>query len=264
MGAGTARIIGGLLGGLGKGMEMTAMQAREDALEKLREQRRIDGEARGEQRLIGQEDRQEGRVIRQEGRAEERDVRSDQRDYTVKTGLLALAQDYKKAENETEFEYKVRLENIQARNAANLAGVKASLDDRNDAKSQSRAAAIQSGEVSSVETSADGNMVLIYKTGRREVTDIKAKPTAAEIKAEDEDKDEAAREARRAARRGETVEKPAAEKPAGKKVSDADYNALYSQAAARAQRGDPGYKGLDAKGIEAKVKGVLRKSGYDI
>lgn len=261
---GSGMILGGLLGGIGKGMEITALQAREDAMEALREQRRIAQEGREEQTLIGREGRLEDRVIRQEGRADVREENKDKREYTMKSGLLALSQQYKMQENETEFQYKTRLEKIKQQGDANLARLKSGLDRSNDAASIKLKAALDDGQVDSTEVDAAGNIVILYKNGKTEVTAIKAKPTAAEIKAEDEDAEEAAREERRAARRGETVEKPAAKKPAGKKVPDADYNALYSQAAARAQRGEPGYKGLDAAGIEAKVKGILRKNGYDI
>ena len=50
-------IVGGLLAGLGKGLEMHAAQVREDALLKLRERMVIDAEARDEQRTIAGETR---------------------------------------------------------------------------------------------------------------------------------------------------------------------------------------------------------------
>lgn len=262
--AGSGMIIGGLLGGIGKGMEMTALQAREDALEKLRQQRKIEDEGRQEQTLIGREGRLEDRVIRQEGRAETRDIAKDKRDYTVKTGLLALSQQYKMQENETEQQYKERLERIKQAGDANLARLKAGLDRSNDAASIKLKAALDNGQVDSTEVDEDGNLVILYKNGKTETTAIKAKPTAAEIKAEEEDAEDAAREERRRKRNGEPAAAAPAKKAAGKKVGEADYNALYSQAAARVQRGDPGYKGLDAAGIDAKVKGILRKNGYDI
>lgn len=278
--AGSGMIIGGLLGGLGKGMEMTALQAREDALTEARNQRVVEAEGRSEQRVIASEGRLEGRVMRQEDRAESRDVRSDQRDYTVKTGLLAVAHKQKMLEGETEQAYKIRLkqmdvdadkalERLRQSGAITLAQYNDALDDADDARKAGELIVdyktLPSGQV--VGVTANGNTIApkVTRNGKREA--LVEKPTATEMKADGEEAADIRREARRAEREGKKPPIAAAapmKKAEGKVISDADYTALYSQAAARVQRGEDGYKGLDAAGIEAKVKGILRKNGYAI
>lgn len=253
--AGSGMILGGLLGGIGKGMEMTALQAREDMLERLRQQRKIEDEGRQEETLIRREDRLEGRVIAQEGRAEERDIRSDKRDYVVKTGLLKLAQEHKMKENETEFEYKARLEKLKQEGDARLARLKSGLDRSNEAAAIRLRASLDADDVDSTEVDASGNIVILYKNGKTEVTSIKAKPTAGELKAEEEAAEEERRAARRAKRNG-TAE------PAKKtedfvdlsamvqQLADARFGGNYSAAAAWVQQ-NPAWK----KQAEASLKG---------
>lgn len=254
---GSGMIIGGLLGGLGKGLEMTALQAREDSLEKLRQQRVIEGEQRDEQTLIGREGRLEKRVMAQEGRAEERDTRSDQRDYVVKTGLLALSQQYKMQENETEFQYKTRLEKIKQQGDETLARLKSGLDRSNDAASIKLRASLEAGQVDSTEVDEAGNIVILYKNGKTETTAIKAKPTATELKVEREEDEDAARDARRAGRGKTPATKPAKEPqdyvdllPLVEQLAKARFNGNYTAAAAWVEK-NPNWKAQ----AEASLKG---------
>jgi hypothetical protein len=53
--------------------------------------------------------------------------------------------------------------------------------------------------------------------------------------------------------------------PSGRKtLSPDDYNVMINDAAARAARGDPAWKGLDAAGIRKKLGDLARAKGYDL
>lgn len=162
-------IVGGLLAGLGRGLEMQAAQMREDALLKLREKMVIDAENRAEERTIAGEQR----------RGE---------DLPGRVGLLGLAQEYKRLEGETEQQYKERLltiqhgnelEEIGARgeqdrvtqgvkfeNDKQLERLRSSLDISEDAASQRLAQEIDANEVKSIEAADDGSMLVVYNDGR--------------------------------------------------------------------------------------------------
>lgn len=96
-------IAAGLLKGLGAGLTAEYEKRREDALIALRRQYQTEDADIAYQRL------QET-----EGRAETRAIAADEREANVKTGLLVLAQKYKKEENETAFEYEQRLKRLQS------------------------------------------------------------------------------------------------------------------------------------------------------
>ncbi len=167
------RIMAGLLSGFGQGLQLVGQQQHEAAMENLRNQRQIE----------------------QEDRAEARDNRKSDRENKEKIGLLGLAQMYKQAEGETEFQYKVRLEKIKAdiesnhiaqkgQVDTNIAILKASLDAQNDEASQ-RLKARLDRELPSLHgftRDANGNLVLVYKDGSQSVTNINA-PSDAQIKA---------------------------------------------------------------------------------
>jgi hypothetical protein len=155
----------GLLSGFGQGLQLMGQQQHEAAMEALRNQRQIE----------------------QETRAEDRDNRKSVRENSEKVGLLELAQKYKMAEGETEFQYKARLERLKAglesaqidqkgKVDANLAVLKADLDKRNDAESQRLKATLDAERAAgrSVETRVDANgrMILKFEDGRMVATNF--------------------------------------------------------------------------------------------
>lgn len=152
------RIMAGLLSGFGQGLQLMGQQQHEAAIEALRNQRQIE----------------------QETRAEDRDNRKSVRENSEKVGLLELAQKYKMAEGETEFQYKARLERLKAgfesaqidqraANDVNLAKVKAGLDRANDEASQRLKADIDAatarGEMVQTKTDANGRILIGFKDG---------------------------------------------------------------------------------------------------
>lgn len=170
-------IVGGLLAGLGRGLEMNAAQIREDALLKLREQMVIDAESRQEQRTI------EGEQRRGE-------------DLVGKAGLLSLTSDLRQGEENLqqgnrerllEIKHGQDLEQIRARGSEDratqevklegdkeLERLRSSLDISEDAASQRLSQEINSGEVKSIEQADDGSMVVVYNDGRPvRVTNVK-------------------------------------------------------------------------------------------
>lgn len=161
-------VMAGLLSGLGQGMQLMGQQQHEAAIEALRNQRQIE----------------------QEGRAEARDDRKSARETSEKIGLLGLAQQYKQAEGETEFQYKVRLEKIEADNEraqiaqrgkidANLATLKAQLDQANDAVSQKLKAEIAAAEARKEpvyrDVDTNGRLIVTFKDGHSVATPFTAR-----------------------------------------------------------------------------------------
>lgn len=173
-------LFGGALAGLGQGLSMHAAQLREDALERLRNQRQIEAEGRANTRLIDAETR-----------GEEREVRADARrgtDLPGKTGLLNLQakqdrlaarqeQGYKMEQlgvtqqNELEriearTEGDIRVEGVKFENDKQLKRLQSNLDTARDAAAQRLSQEINSGEVQSVEAADDGSMLVVYNDGR--------------------------------------------------------------------------------------------------
>lgn len=161
-------VMAGLLSGLGQGMQLMGQQQHEAAIEALRNQRQIE----------------------QEGRAEARDDRKSARETSEKIGLLGLAQQYKQAEGETEFQYKVRLEKIEAEKEAsqiaqrgkidaNLAVLKARLDQANDVESQKLKAAIaaeeRAGKFVRSDVDTNGRLIATFEDGHQVATPFTAR-----------------------------------------------------------------------------------------
>lgn len=168
--ASNLHIWGGLLQGVGVGMEKTAIMHREAALEALR-----------------REERKEMVQMRQMERMEDRQWKKedDKADLENKVGLLSLAQEYKREENETEQAYQERLLGIKSRlereeikvragedriTAQQQAAldtqrdrVKADLDRRNDASSKRLAKELDSGDTEVVGANDDGYIILRRK-----------------------------------------------------------------------------------------------------
>lgn len=158
-------IAAGLLKGLGAGLTAEYEKRREDALIALRRQYQLEDSAAAEERAIAAE-----------GRAETRDIASDERKAKVQTGLLELAQRYKKEENETNFEYEQRLIRLRAeedrKGTAQKAGIDRDLETHRSRLRRSEnkedrelAAEIEGGQVQSIDEAEDGSMVVTYKNG---------------------------------------------------------------------------------------------------
>tara|TARA_R110000824_G_scaffold401790_1_gene616439 strand:- start:27748 stop:28539 length:792 start_codon:yes stop_codon:yes gene_type:complete len=259
-------ILGGLLTGLGKGMTASALQDREDALEKLKNQRTIETEGRTDERLIAAE-----------GRAEERSIASDERQYGIKKGLLVTGGEIKKDQSKTDLENKKDLETHKGGIDERLARVKSVLDTNRDAASIRLRDELESGNIDDVIIDSAGNYVKLYKDGRTEVTDIAAAPTASQQKANDEAEAEYQREVRRAERRGEPIPerkgtaasarpaaKPKAAPVAANKISAGELSQMYNDASAMAARGEAPFKGLNAAQIKAKVDQLAKARGLQL
>ena len=259
-------ILGGLLSGLGNGMRDQAIWAREDALERLRNQRNIEAEGRKEERAIAAEDRQE-----------KRDIRSDERQFGIKAGLLEIGGNITQETNRQKSEAAVKLEGLKHANDKDLARLNNGLamardranaaDDRKFARLQDQ---LKSDDFGRLMIDGDTNeYVIVMKGGSRSYTGITAPPTAASIEAEDN----YARRADIAKRRGE----PAPERPSslrnrnekkepttGNQISREDLSNLYNEASAKAARGEGEWKGLNAAQIKAKVNKMVRANGYSL
>lgn len=179
--AGSGMIVGGLLKGLGAGLSMEAAQRRENALIALRRQFQMEDETRAEDRTIRAEDRQETRTIA-----------GEERKATLQVGLLALAQQYKREEWETEQQYEERLLRIKAdlesRHIAERGGQERETNEAQEAlnreterlKSRLRigedAASLRladelddadrRGEIYKTEVNPDGFIVVTFENGR--------------------------------------------------------------------------------------------------
>lgn len=169
-------LLAGLLTGAGKGLTELAAQRREDALLKLKRQYQQEDIAAEEQRTIASEGRADARAQAKEVRDEAADARTFDREYGGKTGLLQLAQQYKREEGETEFQYKVRLERIRADedrktegvkagNAEKLARINSQLDRAEDRESQLLKQQIARGEREVVGADENGNIIVMTGDG---------------------------------------------------------------------------------------------------
>lgn len=152
--------LAGAIGGLGAGITNRAAQRREEALSRQKREE----------------------VLADREVAFEREDAKDEKDAELKVGLLTLANQYKREEGETEFNYKVRLAGIQAdleskqigqraveeRKTAgykavldkDVAGYTSSLRTSEDRESKDHAASIARGEAKVVGTTPEGFIVL--------------------------------------------------------------------------------------------------------
>ena len=164
--AGGNFILGGLLSGIGRGMEQDFLARRQDALEKLRRQDVIDAE-----------DRREQSTIRAESRADQRKIASDARDYENDVNKLREAGKIKSQDRADQFGYDVKLTKIKANEDRSTAGfkakleqdlatMKAKLDQENDAASQRLKAQLDSGDIKDRVTDANGRVILITNDGQ--------------------------------------------------------------------------------------------------
>lgn len=156
-------LLGGLLSGLGAGLQQEAAQRREDALIALRRQFQQEDQATAQTQTIAAEER-----------AEERDVRTDKRrgtDLSGRTSLLRTAGEIKQRENESDQQFKERMAReqferekeklgIQASNARELAVLQNSLGMSRDAADRSLAAEIERGKAKVIGVDPDGYIIV--------------------------------------------------------------------------------------------------------
>lgn len=163
-------LLGGLMQGLGKGMELTYLQNRETALENLRNQRQLEGEGRAESRQIAKEGREAERAKETAATAQQ-----------YKLEQLGVAGDETRRTKAVEFSYDVKLTKIKADEDRTTEGFKAKLDkdlatlksrlDRdNDEYSQQVKAAIDSGRVKDRVTDTNGRVILVMDDGKMVTT----------------------------------------------------------------------------------------------
>ena len=164
--AGGNFILGGLLSGLGRGMEQDYLAKREEALQRLREQNKMDAENRAEQRDIRKEDRADTRAETAADRAVIRDERK-----------LRVAGEETRSTKAVEFGYDVQLTKIKASEDRgteafkakldkDIATLKAQLDQNNDAESQRLKAELDSDNIKDRVTDANGRVILIRNDGK--------------------------------------------------------------------------------------------------
>ncbi len=164
--AGGNFILGGLLSGIGRGMEQDYLARREEALQRLRNQDTIDAENRREQA-----------TIRAEGRADTRKIDAEKRDYENDVGKLRVAGEIKSKDRADQFGYDVKLAKIKANEDRNTAGfkakldqdlatMKAELDKSTDEYSQRLKTQLASGKIKDRVTDANGRVILITNDGQ--------------------------------------------------------------------------------------------------
>lgn len=146
-------VLGGLLSGLGKGMEKETLYDREMALENLRRQDKIDAETR----------------------AQQRDDASAQRDYDYDISKLDHAAGVKREDRKAEHDYDKDL-------AEFTSGLRKSERAADLALADKLAAQRASGEIHGTVTASDGSVKVVYKDGSTKDLGVKAKPTAENIK----------------------------------------------------------------------------------
>lgn len=156
MGVGTQFMLGGLLSGVGRGMEMDIVQQRATALERLRQQYETQREDRADQRLQDRDKRTQGYAL---DRAEVDQGHAVER--------LRVGGEIQSDRDRQQHGYEVDMARLtsslqQARTAAEI-----SLRDRLD-----------DGDVHSVEVDGEGNYVIVRNDGSLEPTRVSARPLA--------------------------------------------------------------------------------------
>lgn len=183
-------ILGGLLSGIGKGMETQALHNRELALENLRNER-----------LIAAEGRAETREIAKEGRTEEISNRAAKRDQGYKIETLNRSGEISSAQSNQEFGQRVTLAQMEhqfslQRDNNNASNQQALQKARHD---------LENGTVTHFETTDSGEVVGLTGNGGVVKYNFKAQPkakTAAEVEAETAQKKQNQRTARDLAKKG--------------------------------------------------------------
>lgn len=179
--AGGGFILGGLLQGVGRGMEQNFLARREEALQRLRQQQTLEAEDRADKRTMASEARAEDRDIRKETRTEEAYGRKQGIDFQNDVQKLKVAGDIKSQDRKEQFGYDVQLTSIKAgedRKTASfrakldqdLATMKAELDRNNDADSQRLRAELDGGNIKDRVTDANGRVILIRQDGQMVTT----------------------------------------------------------------------------------------------
>lgn len=168
--AGGNLVLGGLLSGLGRGMEQSYLANREEALARLRDERT-------QKALIDQEDRGEQREIRKETRKATADEMAADRAVVRDERKLRVAGEETRATAETKFGYDVQLSKINATEDRKTAAFKAKLDagnaamleaikGKNDQESIRLRKELDSGDIKDRITDANGRVILIRSDGQ--------------------------------------------------------------------------------------------------
>lgn len=168
--AGGNFILGGLLSGLGRGMEQNYLANREEALARLRDERE-------QKALIDQEDRGEQREIRKETRKATADEIAAERAVIRDERKLRVAGEETRTTAETKFGYDVQLAKIKASEDRGTAAFKAKLDagnaamleaikGKNDQESIRLRKELDSGNIKDRITDANGRVILIRNDGK--------------------------------------------------------------------------------------------------
>lgn len=154
-------ILGGLLSGIGKGMETQALHNREMALEELRNKRVIEQEKRGEIRAIAKDER-----------VEAADNRAAKRDHGLKIDTMNRAGEISSEQAKEEFGRKLSFAQVEhnfalARDNNNAAHQKSLQRMKQDS---------DSGDVTHFETTDTGQIVGFKRGGGVIEYNIKAQP----------------------------------------------------------------------------------------
>lgn len=160
MGAG-GYILGGLLQGIGRGQEMSILQARQDALEELRNKRAIEAEGRADQRTQASE-----------ARAEIRQADRDERLYGQKKDLLTAGSEAKVTEIRAKGEEDRRSRATDYNYDVALEKVKNKLDVARDEASIRLRSQLDTGSAWLQQT-RNGEMVIIDRDGNVTPTGVK-------------------------------------------------------------------------------------------
>lgn len=161
MGAG-GYILGGLLQGIGRGQEMTILQARQDALEELRNKRQLEAEGRADQR-----------TQQSEVRADIRQADRDERGFQYKKDLLGEGAAAKVTEIRTKGEEDRKSRGTDFNYDVKLEQVKSKLDTARDAASIRLRSQLDTGSAW-LQESRSGEMVIIDRDGNVTPTGVKA------------------------------------------------------------------------------------------
>ncbi len=207
-------IVGGLLKGVGSGLQADYEDRRQLALANLK-------------RGWDQEDAATAAAAK---------TAADARDFEQKKELLKLGAGYDAEKIEAtgqqnrltkaqETADQVKLETVKFNNEASLERLKSTLDIKEDAASKRLAAEIDKGQVKSIDAAEDGTMLVTYNNGDVIKKTVKLRPPGS---AKDDDEGGTIADAQN--RRGGAAPKPAAEAVAESSVDANRMRTLYANA----------------------------------
>lgn len=285
-------VAAGALQGLGQGIQNTAAAQREAALAAMRQKYQVDKDQRAAAQHTAerQEDRENVLTDYKTKRADT--IEDSERGYTQKAGLLAVAGQVQQGTKAIEHTYTMEEIGARAANDRQIAVLNNRLGTERDAATINLKEKLDSGDFKSTVVGKDGNYYGVTDRGLVP-TGVTASETAAaqgdrgggrltegEQTSAYEDDRKAWREggkkgaepkksdyigmtrqaySTRGAGGAAATPTPAA--PA-QKAQPAQVAKLYEQAATKAARGEPGWKGLTQSQIKKKVDDLLKASGY--